>query len=179
MKLETRSTLAAALAAGFLIAVPHFAAAEADAPPPPEQRGEPGERPLRDGPGRGLHGPHAGGPFLQALRSLDLSEAQRSSVRTAIQASVDAERSQHAATRELRHKVMIATPDSAGYGALVNQLAEAEANAARDRVQKAAALKGELYAMLTAPQKAKLAETLKNLPPPPAPGERPGGKPPR
>lgn len=179
MKLETRSTLAAALAAGFLIAVPHFAAAEADAPPPPEQRGEPGERPHRGGPGHGFHGPHAGGPFLRALRSLDLSEAQRSSVRTAIQASVDAERSQHAAIRALQHTVLVATPDSANYGARVNQLAEAEANAARDRVQRAAALKGELYAMLTAPQKARLAETLKNLPPPPAPGPRPDGKPPR
>ncbi|MBA4284157.1 MAG: hypothetical protein C0434_01310 [Xanthomonadaceae bacterium] len=172
MMLNSKSTLAAALAAGFLIAAPNFALAEPDATPP-EAPGEHGDR----HPGGGHHGRHLGGPFLRELRSLDLSEAQRSSVRNAVKASLDAGRSQHETLRSLQRRLLNTTPDSAGYAALVNQLADAEANAARDRVQKAAALKGELYAMLTDAQKARLITRLQQLPEPPARSEKTGGKP--
>jgi len=172
MMLNPKSTLAAALAAGFLIAAPNFALAEADAAPP-EARGEHGDR----HPGGGHHGRHLGGPFLRELRSLDLSEAQRSSIRNAVKASLDAGRSQHEALRGLQRRVLNTAPDSAGHAALVNQLADAEGNAARDRVQKAAALKSELYAMLTEAQKAQLITRLQQLPEPSARHQKPDAKP--
>ena len=166
MTFNSKSTLAAALAAGFLIAAPNFASAEGDTPTP-EARGEHGGR---------HHGRHHGGPFMHELKSLDLSDAQRSSIRNAMKASFEAGRTQHEATRSLHRAVLTTPPDSAGYAALVNQLADAEANAARDRVQKLAALKGEIYAMLTDTQKAQLTDKLKNLPEPPARAEKTGWK---
>ena len=169
MKFHHKPTLAAALAAGFLIAVPHFAAAECDEPP----RSEHGGREH----GGGHHGHHPGGPFLRELKSLVLSDAQRSSIRNAVKASFEAGRGQHEAIRSLHRAVLTTPPDSAGYTALVNQLADAEADAARDRVQTLAALKGEIYAMLTDAQKARLTEKLRNLPAPPARDEKTGWKP--
>jgi len=167
MKFTTKSSLAAALAAGFLIAAPQFAQAEADAPTP-DAPGEHGGR---------HHGRHHGGPFLHEVKSLDLSDTQRSSIRTAVKASFDASKAQHETQRSLHRQLLTTAPGSAGYSALVNQLADAEANTARDRVQRMASLNGEVYAMLNAAQKAQLAEKLKNLPEPPARGERTGWKP--
>ena len=167
MKFTTKSSLAAALAAGLLIAAPQFALAEADTATPDAPREHGGRH----------HGGHHGGPFLREVKSLDLSDTQRSSIRTAVKASFDAGKAQHDAQRSLRRQLMTTAPGSAGYSALVNQLADAEANAARDRVQRMASLNGEVYAMLNAAQKAQLTEKLKNLPEPPARGERTGWKP--
>ena len=171
MKFHARPTLAAVLAAGFLIAAPNFASAEGDVPAQDhsDARGE-------HGAGR-HHGRHPGGPFLRELKLLDLSDAQRGSIRTAIRSSFEAERGPHEATRSLHRAMLTTPPDSAGYAALVNQLADAEADAARDRVQRLAALKAEIYAMLTDAQKARLTEKLRNLPEPPARGEKTGWKP--
>lgn len=163
MKFTTKSSLAAALAAGFLIAAPQFALAEADTATP--------DAPREHG------GRHHGGPFLHEVKSLDLSDTQRSSIRTAVKASFDAGKAQHETQRSLHRQLMTTAPGSAGYSALINQLADAEANAARDRVQRMASLNGEVYAMLNAAQKAQLAEKLKNLPEPPARGERTGWQP--
>ncbi len=170
-----KSALAAALCAGLMIAAPQFAnaqpsasdaAAGADRPDrPPHAKG-------RDGRHGGPR--HGGGPFLHELKSLDLSDAQRSSVRNVMKAQWQSARDQRVAMHQLHRKVDIATPDSAGYGSLVDQLADAQANEARDRVQKQAALKAEIFAMLTPAQKTALAEKLKNLPEPPARPEKTG-----
>ena len=113
---------------------------------------------------------------MHELKSLDLSEAQRTSIRTAMKASFESDKARHDAMRSLHRSMMTATPGSAGYSALVNQLADAEANAARDHVQKTAALKGEIYAMLTDTQKTQLTEKLKNLPERGARSEKTGWK---
>lgn len=164
LKLTSKSTLAAAVVAGLMIAAPQLASAQAAAPAP-EARAEHGGR-------HHGHGRHHGGPFMHQLKSLDLSDAQRESIRAVIKASFESGKAQHESMRSLHRQMLTATPESAGYAALVNQLADAEANAARDRVQKMAALKGEIYAMLTDAQKAQLAEKLKNLPERPAQGEK-------
>jgi len=176
LNLKTKSTLAAALLAGLMIAAPQFASAQntASEAPAAETQGEHGGKHHRGG-GK-HHGRHHGGPFMHELKSLDLSDAQRASIRTAMKASWEAGKGQHEAMRSLHRSMMTATPGSAGYSALVNQLADAEANAARDRVQKMAALKSEIYAMLTDAQKAQLTEKLKNLPERPAQGEKTGWK---
>lgn len=174
LNLKSKTTLAAALLAGLVIATPQFVSAQtatAEAPAA-EARAEHGGKHHRGG----HHGRHHGGPFMRQLKSLDLSDAQRSSIRTAMKASFESGKGQHETMRSLHRAVMTATPGSAGYSALVNQLADAEANAARDRVQKAATLKGEIYAMLTDAQKAELTEKLKNLPERGARGEKTGWK---
>lgn len=171
LKLTSKSTLAAAVVAGLMIAAPQLASAQAAAPAP-EARAEHGGRHHGHGGHGGHHGRHHGGPFMHQLKSLDLSDAQRESIRAVIKASFESGKAQHESTRSLHRQMLTATPESAGYAALVNQLADAEANAARDRVQKMAALKGEIYAMLTDAQKAQLAEKLKNLPERPAHGEK-------
>ncbi len=171
-----KSALAAALCAGLMIAAPQFANAQPPAPDaaagadrpdrPPHEKGRGGH------PGGPRHG--GGGPFLHELKSLDLSDAQRSSVREAIKAQWQSARDERVAARQLHRNVEIAAPDSPGYSGLVNQLADAEANEARDRVQKQAALKSQIFAMLTPAQKTALTEKLKNLPEPPARPEKTG-----
>ena len=181
MNLQSRITrnriaLAAVLGAGLLFAVPAYVSAH-----PGDQAGDGtaaearADRPQH--PHGGKHhrdGRHHGGPFLKALKALDLSEAQQASIRTAIKAQWQSARSGHQALRQLQHAVETRTPDSAGYASQVNQLAEAQANAARDRVQQQAALKAEVYAMLTPAQKTALTEQLAKLPEPPARAERTG-----
>ena len=172
-----KAALAAALCAGLMVAAPQFANAQPPAPGAAKADGKAGDRPDRPHRDGGRHdGPRhgGGGPFLHTLKSLDLSEAQRSSIRTAIEAQRQAESGERAALIKLHRSVEVAAPDSPAYGGLVNQLANAQANEARDRVQKQAALKSEIFAMLTPAQKTALTEKLKNLPEPPARPEKTG-----
>ncbi|MDP3293239.1 MAG: Spy/CpxP family protein refolding chaperone [Nevskia sp.] len=171
-KSAIKTTLAAALCAGLMIAAPQFANAQPPAPDtaagtdrPPHEKGHDG----RHGGPR-----HGGGPFMHELKSLDLSDAQRSSVRDAVKAQWQSAHDERQAARQLHRNVEIATPDSPGYSGLVNQLADAQAVEARDRVQKQAALKSQIFAMLTPAQKTALTEKLKNLPEPPARPEKTG-----
>lgn len=136
-------------------ALPAFAADEPDAPPP-------GERAPH-----GEHGPH-GGPFLHALKQLDLSDSQRETIKRDLQAFRDQQRANFESMRSTRRAFDTATPDSAGYGTVVAQLADAAASGARDHVQKEAALRAQVYAVLTDAQKSKLASVLASLPEPPA-----------
>ncbi|WP_293388759.1 Spy/CpxP family protein refolding chaperone [Nevskia sp.] len=167
-----KTALAAALCAGLMIAAPQFANAQ---PPAPDAAAG-ADRPDRPPHEKGRHGgPRRGaGPFMHELKSLDLSDAQRSSVRDAIKAQWQSARDERVAARQLHRNVEIAAPDSPGYSGLINQLADAEANEARDRVQKQAALKSQIFAMLTPAQKTALTEKLKNLPEPPARPEKTG-----
>lgn len=178
--LKTTTTLAAALCAGALLAASPFASAGHDAPPPPDGHGEHGG-PRHgdghgDGRGHGPRGPH-GGPFLHALKSLDLSDAQREAIRGAMKSSWSSARAGDEALHALRHQAMTTAPTAPGRAALVNRLADAEADAARDRVQKLAALQAEVYGMLTDAQRAQLAEKLKALPERGPQGEKTGWKP--
>jgi protein CpxP len=166
--LSRRRSLAAALCAGLMIAAPQLTAAPS---PGPDHGPEAAADHPRDG-HAGHGGQRHGGPFFGELKSLDLSDARRDSIRTAMKSQWQSRRSEHEALRTLQRRVDTATPDSSGYAGLVNQLADAQANAARDRVQKQAALKAEVFAMLTPAQQSKLAGQLKNLPEPPARAER-------
>ncbi len=173
--LSTKAALAVALCAGLMVAAPQFASAQPLGPDAAAEAGAGTGRPPHEG-GRHHHGRGGpdGGRFLHELKALDLSDAQRGSIGNAIKAQWQSAHNEHEALRKLQRGVDIATPDSAAYGSLVNQLADAQANAARDRVQKQAALKAEVFAMLTPVQKAALAEKLKKLPEPPARSEKTG-----
>jgi Spy/CpxP family protein refolding chaperone len=49
------------------------------------------------------------------------------------------------------------TPDQAGYQAAADSLAQAEANAAKARVEQQASVRAQIYGVLTSAQKMKLA----------------------
>jgi Spy/CpxP family protein refolding chaperone len=126
----------------------------------------------QDGPPHCGHGRH-GGPFLHELHGLNLSDAQRQAIHGYVQASFQNARSEMQNLRSLRHAFDTAAPGSAGYSTAVAQLADAETKAAGDRVQAMAALRTQIYSVLTDAQKSQLAAKLASLPPPPPPREPP------
>jgi periplasmic protein CpxP/Spy len=119
----------------------------------------------QEGPFHGEHGPH-GGPFIHELQSLDLTDAQRTTIKGYVDAAHAQGRTSFESLRALHRAFETAAPTSAGYSTVVTQLADAEAAAARERVQMQAALRAQIYAVLTDTQKAKLASDLASLPEP-------------
>lgn len=150
--------LAAVLLASTLLATALPVRAAEDAPPPPGDFGPGGE-----------HGRHGGGPFLHELFRLDLSDSQRAAIKTQLRAFHEQGRAGFESLRGARHAFETAAPNSAGYGTVTAQMADAASNAARDRVQQEAALRAQLFALLTDAQQAQLSSALANLPEPRAP----------
>ncbi|MDB5971691.1 MAG: hypothetical protein JWQ90_4141 [Hydrocarboniphaga sp.] len=119
------------------------------------------------------HGPGPGGPYLHELQDLNLSDAQRAQIK----GFFDAGREQGKASREAMHDLHrsydLAVPGSNEFRSLTAKLADAEAAEARERVQKFAEIRTQVYGVLTADQRSKLATELANRP------ERPEGPEPR
>ncbi|GAC1627559.1 MAG: hypothetical protein NVS9B10_16640 [Nevskia sp.] len=153
-----RKTLPAAMLAALLLTASLPAVAD-DGPgsAPPGEFGHGGH-----------HDRHGGGPFMHALKDLDLSDSQRETIRGDVEAAHEDGRARFEALRSVHRAFETTVPGSAGYGTVVAQMADAAAAGARDRVQKAAALRAQIYALLTDAQKAKLASALASLPEPPA-----------
>lgn len=122
----------------------------------------------QDGPPYGGHDRH-GGPFLHELRELNLSDAQRQTIHGYLETARDSARAEFRTLHSLRRAFDTAIPGSSSYATAVAQLADAEAKAASERVQKMAALRGQIYAVLTDAQKSLLASKLAALPAPPEP----------
>lgn len=141
------------------------AAAQDDGPPPP------GAFAGHDGP-RG-HGPHEGGPMLHLLRQLDLSDSQRETIKSDVKRFHEQGRASFEAMRSVHRAFQTTPPDSASYSAAVTQMADAAANMAREHVQREAALRKQIYAVLTDAQKSKLNSLIAALPEPPAPPAQP------
>lgn len=110
------------------------------------------------GPHEGWHG-HGHGQFM-ALSKLDLTDAQRASIKQIVQTSFAQNKTQRQALRQQRSAFESMTPDQVGYQAAAASLAQAEGSAAQARVQQRANTSAQIYAVLTASQKAQLA-TLK------------------
>ena len=161
-RFQNQKILTAALLSGLLLGTSVRALAQ-DAPPPPA--GEFGHE--------AHHGPHGhGGPFMHELKNLDLSDSQRETIHGYVKTAHENGRANFETLRGAHRAFETAVPGSAGYGTVVAQMADAAAAAARDHVQKEAALRAEIYAVLTDAQKAKLASALASLPEPPAPPPR-------
>ncbi|HET6432633.1 Spy/CpxP family protein refolding chaperone [Dyella sp.] len=109
----------------------------------------------RDG-GRfhGHHGRHEG--MRHAFAKLDLSDAQKASIKQITQASREQNKSQWQALRTQREAFESLTPDQPGYQAAAARLAQAEGDATRQRVEQRARIQAQVYAVLTPTQKAKL-----------------------
>jgi Spy/CpxP family protein refolding chaperone len=103
------------------------------------------------------HG-HAG-RFME-LKKLDLTDAQRASIKQIVKASFTQNKTQRMALGQQRTAFESMTPDQVGYVAAAARLAQAEGAATQARVQQQANVRAQIYALLTTPQKAQLA-TLK------------------
>ena len=134
------------------------AMAQEDGPPPPGAFGGPHG-----------HGPHEGGPMMHLLRQLDLSESQRDTIKGYVKSFHEQGRASFEAMRIVHHAFQTTPPDSSSYSAVVTQMSDAAANMARDHVQREAALRKQIYAVLTDAQKSKLNSLIAALPEPPAP----------
>jgi Spy/CpxP family protein refolding chaperone len=101
------------------------------------------------------HGGHHHGMF--ALRKLDLTDAQKTSIRTIMKSSFASTKAQRQSLFQQRKAFESLTPDQAGYQAAADRLAQAEADATRARVEQRASVRAKIYGVLTPAQKMKLA----------------------
>jgi periplasmic protein CpxP/Spy len=91
------------------------------------------------------------------FRKLDLTDAQRTSIKQIMHASFAQNKTQWTALRQQRSAFESMTPDQVGYQAAAARLAQAEGDATRVRVQQKATVRAQIYALLTPAQKAKMA----------------------
>ena len=91
------------------------------------------------------------------FEKLNLTDAQRASIKQIMQSSFAQNKTQWQALRQQRSAFASMTPDQVGYQAAAASLAQAEADATRVRVQQKATVRAQIYALLTSTQKAQLA----------------------
>jgi Spy/CpxP family protein refolding chaperone len=108
------------------------------------------------GPHGGWHHGH-GAHGMFALNKLDLTDAQKTSIKQIVKNSFAATKDQRKALFQQRKAFESLTPDQAGYQAAADSLAQAEANAAKARVEQQASVRAQIYAVLTSSQKMQLA----------------------
>jgi len=114
-----------------------------------------------DGPQGDWHGghEHGHGQFM-AMSKLNLTDAQRASVKQIMHTSFAQNKTQHQTLHQQRDAFEAMTPDQVGYQAAAASLAQAEASATQQRVVQQAAVRTQVWAILTTQQKAQYA-TLK------------------
>jgi protein CpxP len=113
----------------------------------------------QQGPG-GWHGGHGGGHGhgqFMALSKLNLTTAQQTSIKQIVQTSFAQNKTQRQALHQQREAFEAMTPDQVGYQAAAASLAQAEGAATTQRVQQRAAIRAQIYAVLTTQQKAQYA----------------------
>jgi periplasmic protein CpxP/Spy len=107
----------------------------------------------------GWHG-HHGGSQMMLFGKLNLSDAQRASIKQIISSSREQSKTSRQALRQQRAAFEAMSENSAGYQAAASSLATAEAQATHDRVLQMASIRAQIHAVLTPAQQAQLA-TLK------------------
>lgn len=103
---------------------------------------------------RGHHGHHG---QMMMLHKLDLSDAQKASVKQIVQADREQNKAPREALRQQRRAFESMTPNQVGYQAAAANLAKAEGQATQDRVLRKANLRAKIYAVLTPQQQAQAA----------------------
>lgn len=94
------------------------------------------------------------------LEELNLTPAQQSSIREAMQQDFQQLRPQMQALNQKRQAFENATPGSAGYQSAVNDLAQAEADFAKARTLRQGAMRSKVYGLLTSAQRSKLKDLI-------------------
>jgi protein CpxP len=107
------------------------------------------------GMGHGHHS-HRHGQGM-GFQKLNLTDAQRASIKQIMQSSFAQNKTQWQALRQQRSTFESMTPDQVGYQAAAASLAQAEAAATQVRVQQKANVRAQIYAVLTPTQKAQMA----------------------
>ncbi|MDG2536578.1 Spy/CpxP family protein refolding chaperone [Dyella jiangningensis] len=111
------------------------------------------------GPHGGGHGGH-GHEFAAEYAKLNLSDAQKANIKQIMQNAFSQTKTQRQNLRQQREAFEQMAPNASGYQAAAAALAQAEGAAATTRVQQRAAIRAQVYAVLTPAQQAQLA-TLK------------------
>jgi Spy/CpxP family protein refolding chaperone len=106
--------------------------------------------------GHGRHH-HRGHGQMMMLGKLNLSDAQKASVKQIIRSSREQNKSSRDALRQQRSAFESMTPNQVGYQAAASRLAQAEGQATQQRVQQMANLRAQIYAVLTPAQQAQAA----------------------
>lgn len=107
----------------------------------------------------GHHGHHEG--MRHAFAKLNLTDAQKASIKQITSASREQNKGQWQAMRQQREAFEAMTPDQPGYQAAAARLAQAQGDATRTRIEQGAKVKAQIYAVLTPAQKAQLL-TMRN-----------------
>lgn len=107
----------------------------------------------------GMHGDRHGHDhgLMMAYGKLNLTDAQRASIKQITRDSLAANKGKWQTLRQQREAFEGMTPDQAGYRAAAANLAQAEGDAMRLRVQQRADVQAQIYAVLNPTQKAQLA----------------------
>jgi Spy/CpxP family protein refolding chaperone len=100
---------------------------------------------------------HRGGHHMKLFDQLNMTDAQRTSVRQLFQQIFEQARPEMQALRQKRMAFDNATPGSAAYQSAANDLAKAESNAAHAQVLRQAALRTKIYDLLTPEQRTQYA----------------------
>ncbi|HWG10993.1 MAG TPA: Spy/CpxP family protein refolding chaperone [Rhodanobacteraceae bacterium] len=109
------------------------------------------------GPGFG-HGDHGHGmTAMHELGKLDLSDAQRASIKQFSKQTFQQVKPQMQALHQQREAFESLAPTASGYQAAANSLADAEAAATRTHVLQEASLRAQVYNILTPAQRNQLA----------------------
>jgi Spy/CpxP family protein refolding chaperone len=110
------------------------------------------------GMGHGWHGGHHHGmTAMHELARLNLSDAQRASIKQFAKQSFGQLKPEMEALRTQRKAFESMDPTSSGYQTATNNLARAEADLASARVIQRAALRAQIYNLLTPAQRTQLA----------------------
>jgi len=146
--------LSIALAAALGCSSLAFAATGAQTSPPAAATSS---GPMQQGKWHGMHHRHEHDGEMRMLDQLGLSDTQRTSIHQMIHESFQQARPEMQALRQKREALDAATPGSSAYQSAASELADAEANAARQRVARQAALRAKIYGVLTPEQRTHLA----------------------
>lgn len=106
------------------------------------------------GPG-GWHHHHRGGALMHELKELNLSDAQKASVKELFKTSRQQLKPQMEAVMTQRQALIAATPGTAAFQTATASLAQAASTAAAARVQDEATLVTQIYNLLTDAQKTQ------------------------
>lgn len=107
------------------------------------------------GPHGDRHGGH--GQFDGAYAKLNLTDAQKANIKQIMQNAFAQTKTQRQNLHQQREAFEQMAPNASGYQAAATSLAQAEGAATQARVQQRAAIRAQIYAILTPAQQAQLA----------------------
>ncbi|WP_267220646.1 Spy/CpxP family protein refolding chaperone [Dyella silvae] len=103
------------------------------------------------------HGHGHGGAAFAMYSKLNLTDAQKANIKQIMQNAFAQTKTQRQNLRQQREAFEQMAPNASGYQAAASALAQAEGAAAQARVQQRAAIRAQIYTLLTPAQQSQLA----------------------